>query len=211
MESSLKLTLSDVTGVLLAGGKSRRMGRDKRFLELGGKTFLERTLVVFEQLFSEILVVVAEPIDRPTQTEHRIVCDLYPNRGSLGGLYTGLFYAAHRRVFTAACDMPFLDPAAVTFMAALDHHHHADIVIAQLATGLQPMHALYSKDCLPHLQHMIEAGDLRLHQLVQAPGLSTRLISEDEMRSVDPQLLSFFNVNRPADLQFAHKVHQRRT
>ena len=193
-----------MTGVLLAGGKSRRMGRDKRFLELDGRTLLERTLSVLESLFAEVIVVVAEPDSQLAGLRHRIVTDLVPNCATLGGLHAGLTSAAHRRIFAAACDMPFLSPALITWMAELDPD--ADVVMAQLASGLQPMHAVYSKACLPHLERMLSTGNLKVQDLSQAPGLSVRLVAEHELREADPQFLSFLNINTAADLEFARKL-----
>jgi molybdopterin-guanine dinucleotide biosynthesis protein A len=200
--------IADTSGVLLAGGKSRRMGQDKRFLQLEGTTFLTRVIRVLEQLFPEILIVVAEPVPHLSQSDHRVVIDRVPNCGSLGGLYTGLSYAVHARAFVVACDMPFLNPDAIAYMADIDHR--ADVVIAQLTTGMQPLHAVYAKECLPRLQRMIETKNLRLYELPQSPELSVRVVPEEQMRAVDPQLLSFFNVNRPTDLEFARKVSARR-
>ena len=195
---------ANMTGVLLAGGKSRRMGQDKRFLELEGRTLLERALAVLEALFSEVIVVVAEPAPQLSGLRHRVVTDLIPNCAALGGLYTGLSFAGQPRVFAAGCDMPFLDPAAIKWMIELDQH--SDIVMAQLTSGLQPMHAIYSKACLPDLERMAAAHNLKVQDLCQASGLSARLVSEDEIRGIDPQFLSFLNVNTPADLEFARKL-----
>ena len=193
-----------MTGVLLAGGKSRRMGRDKRFLELEGRTLLERALSVLESLFSEVIVVVAEPVPRISGLRHQVVTDLVPNCATLGGLYTGLSSAAHGRIFAAACDMPFLNQSVIKWMAKLDRN--ADVVMAQLANGLQPMHAVYSKACLPHLERMLNSRNLKVQELSQTPGLSVRLVSEDELREADPQFLSFLNINTVADLEFARKL-----
>ena len=193
-----------MTGVLLAGGKSRRMGPDKRFLELEGRTLLERALSVLESLFSEVIVVVAEPVLRLSGLRHQVVTDLVPNCATLGGLYTGLSSAAHGRIFAAACDMPFLNQSVIKWMAKLDRN--ADVVMAQLANGLQPMHAVYSKACLPHLERMLNARNLKVQELSQTPGLSVRLVSEDELREADPQFLSFLNINTVADLEFARKL-----
>jgi molybdopterin-guanine dinucleotide biosynthesis protein A len=101
--------------------------------------------------------------------------------------------------------MPFLDPAVIGLIAAFDRE--ADIVIPRLATGLQPMHALYSKKCLPYLEDMITTQNFRLHELADVPDLLVRVVTEGEIRSLDPRLLSFINVNRPADLDFACKLN----
>ena len=195
---------TSMTGVMLAGGKSRRLGRDKRFVELQGRTLFERSLSVLESLFPEILVVVAEPHPQLAGLQHRLVTDLIPDCATLGGLYTGLSYATHPRIFAVACDMPFLDPRVVQQMAALSQQ--ADIVMARLANGLQPMHATYSKSCLPFLEHMAKGGKLKVQDLLEAEGLTIRLLGEEELRPLDSQFLSFFNVNTSADLEFARKL-----
>jgi molybdopterin-guanine dinucleotide biosynthesis protein A len=193
-----------MTGVLLAGGKSQRMGRDKRFLELDGRTLLDRSLSALETVFSDVLLVVAEPMPQLVGTPHRIVTDLVPNRATLGGLYTGLTAATHPRIFAAACDMPFLAPGVIARLAQLGQGF--DLVLVQLASGPQPMHAIYSKACLPHIERMLSMQNLKVQDLGQAPGLSVRLVSEEEVREVDAQLLSFLNINTPADLEFARKL-----
>ena len=100
--------ISDVTGVLLAGGKSRRMGQDKRFLSVGPGTLYGRSLAVLRAVFEQVVVVVAQ--DSPSiEAEVPVLRDLIPDCGSLGGLYTGLKQAGTEWVFAVACDMPFLD------------------------------------------------------------------------------------------------------
>jgi molybdopterin-guanine dinucleotide biosynthesis protein A len=194
----------DVSGVLLAGGKSRRMGRDKRFVKVGDSSLLERAVSIFEDLFSEVIIVVAEPAPAFPNWPHRVVHDLIPNCGSLGGLYSGLSLASNPRIFAAACDMPFLNPTVIRYMVDLDAR--ADLVMAALADGLQPMHAVYSKSCLASLKQMIEKGNLKIQDLAGADHLSIRLVQEEEIRSIDSSLLSFLNINTPADLEFAEKA-----
>jgi len=196
--------ISNMTGVLVAGGQSRRMGRDKRFLELGGQTLLQRALSVLQSLFAEVLVALAEPLPQLTGRNYRAVTDIIPNCATLGGLYTGLASAGHPRIFAIGCDMPFLNPEAIRRLAGIDAQ--ADVVMPKLATGLQPMHAVYSKACLPHLERMAMANQLRVQALAEIPGLIVRLVSEKDLLDVDPQLLSFFNINTPADLEFARKL-----
>lgn len=197
-----------ITGVLLAGGQSRRMGLDKRFLELEGRTLLERTLSAMDAVFSDVLVVVAGPDPRLDSLSRRVVTDLIPNCAALGGLYTGLSLAGTPRIFAVAADMPLLNPAMMTRIVALGGH--ADVAMVRLASGLQPMHAMYSKACLPHLQRMAAAGDLTIQNLSRIPDLSVRIISEEEVVDIDPRLLSFLNINTPADLEFVRKISAER-
>jgi len=193
-----------MTGLLLAGGKSRRMGRDKRFLELGGRTLLQRSLSVLEGLFDEVIVSVAETFPDLEGLRAKVVVDLFPDCATMGGLYSGLSGATHPRVFAAACDMPFLADSVIRRMADLGRD--ADVVMVRLANGLQPMHAMYSKACLPHLERMLHAKNLRVQDLVSVSDLSVMILSEEDVRETDPQLLSFLNVNQPADLEFARKL-----
>ncbi len=195
---------SGMTGVLLAGGKSLRMGQDKRFLDLAGQTLLERALSVLESLFSEILVVAAEPEPKLASLRHKLVTDLIPGCATLGGLYTGLSLAGHPRVFACATDMPLLDRAVIERMAELGQG--ADVVMAKLASGLQPMHAIYSKACLPHLERMARTKNLRVQELSRATDLTVRLVAEHELEDLDPRFLSFLNINTPADLEFVRKL-----
>jgi molybdopterin-guanine dinucleotide biosynthesis protein A len=196
--------IAGMTGVLVAGGQSRRMGRDKRFLELGGQTLLLRALSVLQSLFPEVLIALAAPLPQLTGQGYRIVIDLIPNCATLGGLYTGLASASHPRVFAVGCDMPFLNPEAVRRLAGFGTQ--VDVIMPRLATGLQPMHAVYSKACLPHLERMAKAQQLKVQALAEIPGLTVKVVPEKDFLDVDPHLLSFFNINTPADLEFARKL-----
>jgi molybdenum cofactor guanylyltransferase len=196
--------IPDMTGILVAGGKSRRMGRDKRFLELGGQTLLQRVLSVLQSLFGEVLVVLAEPLTQLEGQGYRVVTDLIPNCATLGGLHAGLSSASHRRVLAVGCDMPFLNPAVIRRLA--EFGAQADVVMPKLVTGLQPMHAVYSKACLPHLEQMARTKQFKVQGLTEVPGLTVKLVPEKDFLDVDPQLLSFFNINTPADLEFARKL-----
>jgi molybdopterin-guanine dinucleotide biosynthesis protein A len=206
----MSVEASRITGVLLAGGKSRRMGQDKRFLELEGQTLLERAISRLEQIFADILVVVAEPDPQLALLRHAVVTDLIPGCATLGGLYTGLSLARHPRIFACACDMPFLDRAVIERMIRLSQG--ADVVMAKLATGLQPMHAIYSKACLPYLERMARANQLKVQELATETALTVRLVAENELVDLDPRFLSFLNINTQADLEFARKLlAERRT
>ena len=196
--------IRDISGVVLAGGKSKRMGMDKRHLSVHGKPLLDRVTSVLLELFPEVLLVLAEKDIEQSNDRIRIVTDLIPDCAAVGGLYTGLYHARYPRVFVVACDMPFINPAVIElFLQKIDA---TDIVMAQLVTGLQPLHGLYSKQCLPILKEMIEARDLRLQNIADKQGLTVHRVPETEIKGLDPQLLSFLNVNSPADLELANKI-----
>ena len=196
--------IGEVSGVVLAGGKSKRMGMDKRHLSVHGKPLLDRVTSVLLELFPEVLLVLAEEDISRQDDRMRIVTDLIPDCAAVGGLYTGLYHSRYPRVFVVACDMPFINPAVIElFLQKIDS---TDIVMAQLVTGLQPLHGLYSKQCLPILKEMIDARDLRLQNIADKQGLTVHRVPETEIKRLDPQLLSFLNLNSPADLELANKI-----
>src|SRR5213083_2189388 len=181
-----------MTGLIIAGGKSRRLGIDKRFLEIGGRPCIQRVIDAYQGLFKEVLIVADAP-EPFMSLGARVVVDLIPERATLGGLYTGLHFAAHDRVFAAASRV------------VLDQALSGDIVIPDLAGKLQPMHAVYAKTCLPLLRSLVEAGRLKVQDLCMSPQLRVHRIPEAAFRDVDPELRSFFNINTPADLAKAKK------
>src|SRR5438094_1801899 len=155
-----------MTGLIIAGGKSRRLGIDKRFLEIGGRPCIQRVIDAYQGLFKEVLIVADAP-EPFMSLGVKVVVDLIPGRATLGGLYTGLHFAAHDRVFAAASDMPWLSPAAIRVV--LDQALSGDIVIPKLAGSLQPMHAVYAKTCLPVLSSLLEPARLKVRDFCVRP------------------------------------------
>ena len=195
--------ISDVTGVLLAGGKSRRMGVDKRFLAVGERPLLERSRNVLSEIFERVCIVIAQ--DGPLlEAQIPVMRDLIPSSGSLGGMYTGLQQAATPYIFLAACDMPFIHADLVKYMIA--QKDQVDIVLAYWNGRAQSTHAVYSRNCLSVVEGLIRSGDLKLQRLIETPTLRVRLITEDEIRKVDPDGRSFLNVNTPSDLARARAL-----
>lgn len=194
----------DVSAILVAGGKSRRLGQDKRFIEIGGQALFDRSLATLESLFSEVIVVVAEKSQYLNVRNALLVSDLIRDRGSLGGLYTGLSYATHPRAFAIACDMPFLNSSIVRYLVELDSQ--ADVVMPKLATGLQPLHAVYATSCVPVLEQMARTNRLKIHELVMNSTLAVHLVPEADLVQFDPDLRSFHNINSPEDLERARTV-----
>lgn len=180
------------------------MGNDKRSILLSGETLFNRALGVLKTIFQEVIVVLGEG-DFPIEATHiKVVHDIIPNRAAAGGLYTGLFYAKNPRIFVVACDMPFLNPEVIRFMASLADE--GDIHLAQLAHGPQTMHGIYSKRCLPVIEKMVKEEKLRLQELIRHPSLQVQMIPESDIMPYDPDLLSFMNLNSPADLELAKKI-----
>ncbi|MEI8015998.1 MAG: molybdenum cofactor guanylyltransferase [Nitrospira sp.] len=196
----------EVTGVLLAGGKSRRMGEDKRHLVVGEQTLLERGLAVLQSIFCEVLVVIAQD-SPPLKVAARVVRDLVPDCGSLGGLYTGLTQATTPYIFVVACDMPFLNQTVITQFTS--RRGTADIVMARLADRLHPMHALYGKRCVPALEEMIRARQFKIQEVLSHSFLRVHYVTEADLLTIDPSGHSFYNVNTMADLEAARSLLAR--
>ena len=196
----------EVTGVLLAGGKSRSMGEDKRHLVVGEQTLLERGLAVLRSIFQDVLVVIAQ--DSPSLgVDARVVRDQVPDCGSLGGLYTGLIQATTPWVFAVACDMPFLNHAVIAQFT--NRRGAVDIVMAKLAGQLHPMHALYGKRCLPVVEQMIQVRQLKIQGMVSQSSLRVQYVTEEDLFTLDPSYRSFYNVNTVAELEEARLLLTR--
>jgi len=190
--------ITDVTGILLAGGKSRRMGQDKRFLLVGGRRLYERSLAVLRSLFRDVRIIIAQD-SHPLSSDVPVLRDLVPNCGTLGGIFTGLKEARTESIFTVACDMPFLNPAVIRYLVSLKDS--ADIVIVRVSHGLQPTHAVYGRRCIPVFEEMAHSGRLKVQDILGHPSLKVRVVEYDELREIDPEGRSFLNINTPADLE----------
>ncbi len=192
----------NITGVILGGGQSRRMGRDKRRLHWDGETFLDRVCRIMNSLFDEVLVVTAQKDYDCSHLPARLVTDKIPGMGSLGGLYTGLIEAKNSLTFVVACDMPFLLKESI---ARICLGPISDVLVVELTTGLQPLHARYSKRCSPIIEQMIHEGDLKIQNLCSRTEIRVDTIGETLFDDIDPSRQSFLNINTPADLEFARK------
>jgi molybdopterin-guanine dinucleotide biosynthesis protein A len=184
-----------MTGIILSGGRSTRMGKSKAFLRVGGERLIDRTVRLFRAVFREVIIVTASPLDY-LDKETVIVTDILPERGALGGIYTGLFYAGEEQAFVAACDMPFLNRSFLEYMASGATGY--DIVVPAPPDGLQPLHAVYSRRCLPAIRDLLERNSLKITGFYR--GHKLRTISPEVLRSFDPEGRMFMNVNTPEDI-----------
>lgn len=196
--------IDDVTGIVLAGGKSRRMGEDKRFLLVGGTRLFERSLSILRSLFQEVRIVIAQD-SPPMVSDVPVLRDLVPDSGTLGGIYTGLKETGSAHIFVVACDMPFLNAEVIRHLVSLKDQ--ADVVIARLNHGVQPTHAVYSRQCLPVFEAMVQTGRLKVQDCIGHPLIKVRVVEFEELREIDPEGHSFLNVNTPADLETVRSLH----
>lgn len=183
-----------VSAAIMAGGKSRRMGQDKAWIELDGEPLIKRVADVLGQVADEVIVVANEP--RYASLGLRVVKDRYPDGGALGGIATGVGAAAHDTVLVAACDMPFL--SADVWRVLLGHAGEADVVIPRVGGEYETLHALYTKACLPHMARALAENRLRVIAFFDE--VRVLAIEEPELRAADPDLRSFTNVNTPEEL-----------
>ena len=183
------------TGIILAGGKNLRMGQNKAFLEVQGERIIDRIKRILVELFDEVLLVTNSPPDY-LDLNLRTVTDLYREKGSLGGIFTGLFHASFSHAFVAACDMPFLRPALISHLVRLSPGY--DIVIPRTEDGLQPLHAVYSRKCLPFMEDLLRKGNLKILDFFHQ--VKKREVLPEEITPFDSQLVSFLNLNTPEDL-----------
>ncbi len=179
------------------------MGRDKRCLLWDGELFLDRVCRVMSGLFNEVLVVIATDDYDCSNLPVRLVTDKIPNKGSLGGLYTGLVEAKNPLIFVVACDMPFLVEESILRLCL---EPVTDVLTVKTPAGLQPLHTRYSKSCIPVIEKMIQEDDLKIQNVFSKQGFTLRSIEEEFFDDIDPHRLSCMNINTPADLEFAKKM-----
>jgi len=184
-----------MTGIILSGGENSRMGVNKAFVVMDGKRLIDRTLEIFRGLFEEVIVVTNSPLDY-LDLDVTIVTDIYPGKKALGGVYTGLFYATCSHAFVAACDMPYLNPRFIACM--MQQAPAYDIVVPETPEGLEPLHAIYAKSCLPGMKRLINQDKLKITGSYK--GMKFLTISDAIRNTFDPDMRMFINVNTPEDL-----------
>jgi molybdopterin-guanine dinucleotide biosynthesis protein A len=191
-----------MTGAILAGGRATRFGgTDKALLEVDGRSILDRLLDAFDGLFDEILLVTNDPV-RYLPWDLWLVSDVRSRRSSLTGLHSALFYATGPHVFVAACDLPFLKRETVRRIAAAARAG-VDVTVPETTDGIQPLCAVYAKSCLKPVEALLDRGEFRIRRFF--PQVRVVRIAEAELREIDPDLSSFFNVNTPEALAEADR------
>lgn len=187
------------SAILMAGGRSSRMGADKAALRIGGVTMLDRMATELAGAFDEVVIVTGVQTELPSSLlavpSIKILRDAVPFEGPVKALRMGLGAIGAEVGFACACDLPFINTRLAVAMCDMASGH--DAAIATIAGRLQVLHAAYRKSCLPALDAMIGREERRLQDL--APLLKVRILSENEIRPYDPEFRSFFNVNTPED------------
>ncbi len=193
-----------VTGAILAGGKSRRMGQDKAWLDLGdGVPLVRRVAAALARVADDLIVVANDP--RYIELGHPVVPDRYGATGAFGGIATAVSAARGELVCVAACDMPFPSPDVYALLLRLVEEY--DVAIPRIEGEYETMHAVYRRTCLPAMERALARQELRVVSFF--PDVKVRDVSAEEIRAVDPELRSFTNLNTPEELERARALGGR--
>lgn len=193
-----------LTVVIQAGGASSRMGEDKALKPFLGRPLIQRVIERLTPIAGEMIVTTNRPADYEF-LNMRLVADLKPGRGALGGLYTAIASAASPFVAVVACDMPFASPMLIEGARRLMVEEEADVVIAKTEAGYEPFHALYRREtCLPAIESTMDADQWKV--IAWFPQVKVRTLSPAEVKAFDPSGLCFWNINTPEEFLEAERM-----
>lgn len=197
----------EYSAIILAGGKSSRMGCPKADLRFDGGTMLDYIVAEMMRVFDDLVVAVAEPkLFAWEGYGARSIEDRVSYRGPVAALEHVLRKVEFDRAFVCSCDVPFVNGDLARRLC--DMLSDDDVLIPRVDGKLQMLHAVYRKDCAKTLADMRKNGENRLHKIVNL--VKARIVPEEEIRALDPDLLSFFNVNTPEDYQRALQLRNDR-
>ncbi|MGA1825278.1 MAG: molybdenum cofactor guanylyltransferase [bacterium] len=186
-----------ITGAILAGGYSKRFGKNKAFVQLGEKKLIERIIDIIKPLFDDILIV-SNSAEEYEFTGCPVIRDALPVKGPLVGIYSALLASKNTYTFIAACDMPFINPRLIAYM--IEKKKGYDIIVPSVEENkLEPLHALYSKKCLPYIKNKISIHAKRVISFY--PDLLVYTVKKNEIVQYDPKFLSFYNINTNEDFK----------
>jgi len=190
------------------------MGEDKALKPFLGRPLIQRVIDRLSPIADELIVTTNRPseygyLNTSTGSVHRLrlISDLKPDRGALGGLYTAVASATHPLVAVVACDMPFASARLIEGMSRLLVENEADVVIAKSDEGYEPIHAVYRREtCLPAIESAIEADQWKV--IAWFPQVKVYTLSSEDIRRYDPSGLAFWNVNTPEEFMKAEEIAQ---
>ena len=190
-----------MTAVILAGGKSSRMGSNKAFLKLKGKTFIERQIDLLREMFDEIFISA----NTPSEYEYLnlpVFKDIYPEKGPLGGIYTSLVNSSSANTFMLACDMPFVESGLIKYLKELTKEY--DVVVPKSERGLEPLHAFYSKNCIDPIKKELDGNNLRIISFF--PHVKVKIVELESLTSPDSFKNSIKNLNTRDEYEIVQNV-----
>lgn len=188
-----------MTGIVLAGGESRRMGADKSFIRIAGMPMVAHVINALRMAVDTVIVVTNRP-EAYAPYDVEVATDAYNRRSSLIGVYSGLLRSRDEYNFIVACDMPFLNPGLVRHMCGLAAGEY-DAVLPRIGELTEPLHAVYRRTLLPEIRDRIERGRLRISGIFT--GKRIRYVTEEEIDRFDPRRRSFVNLNTPQEYEEA--------
>jgi len=194
-----------VSVAILAGGESRRMGRNKALLPLGGRPLIAHIVAIAQSLSEDVIVVTKTPevyefLGVP------LVTDRHEGVGPLAGLHAAFDATSCPWVIALACDMPFVSRDLLNYL--LRCRTDVDVVMPRVGGREEPLHAVYRREpCLSAVERAIRRGERRLISFL--PSVRVRYVEEQELRTVDPELRSFWNANTPEEWQQVVAYWQR--
>jgi molybdopterin-guanine dinucleotide biosynthesis protein A len=194
--------LQPASAAVLVGGKSKRMGKNKALINIGRGSLVEITTSKIRPFFHEI-IFITNKVESYVHLNITMVSDIYKNCGPLGGIHAALKAASYEFVFIVACDMPFIEPKFVGHILKSSEQDY-DIIMPRVNDYCEPLHALYSKKCLPAIESCLNRGELNVASIW--PYLRVKFIEQEEIRQFTDPLEAFFNVNTPVDLNKARKM-----
>jgi molybdopterin-guanine dinucleotide biosynthesis protein A len=195
----------DISCIILAGGKSVRFGHDKVSEKIGKTSLIEQVISRIDLLSKEIVIVTAKERSFAQLANHpkiQIVSDIFPGQGSLGGIYTGLVKSNSFYNLVVAADMPFLNQPLLRYMVEVADGF--DFVLPHINDWFEPLHAVYSKNCIAPIKSILEQGKKVIVELFNY--VKVRYVEAGEVDRFDPRHLSFFNINTREDLEKAKKI-----
>ena len=197
-----------ISCIILAGGKGLRFGHKKASVQLNTETLIQRAVSSLSFLDSEIIIVIAEGQTLPQITDYprlKIVTDTYAGKGPLVGIYTGLIASNSPYSLVVACDMPLLNRGLLRYMLELAEGN--DVVIPRTGKLIEPLHAVYSKECLGVIEQLLAEGTLKIDRILDR--VKVRYVEAEEIDRFDPEHLSFFNINTRVDLRKVKEIIKR--
>ena len=194
-----------MTSIILAGGRSSRFGQAKSLETIEAKSLIQWVVDGLTPLSQETLIVVTQRKDLFYSSPIvKVIEDIYPGKGPLGGIYSGLTTSSSLRAIVVGCDMPFLNSSLLSYMTELSPGF--DVVVPRMGKMIEPLCAVYSRSCLTPIRSLLERGELAVRRLFSL--VNVRYVEEEELKRFDPECLSFFNVNTQTALEEARSKLQ---
>jgi molybdopterin-guanine dinucleotide biosynthesis protein A len=194
--------MDKISGIILSGGKSSRMGEDKAFLPFPDKPLIEIVIDKLKLIFKELLIITDKP-EHYKKYNVKIFKDEFSERGPLGGIYTGLIHSQNKYNFVIACDMPFLNLELINYL--IQKINNYDLVSFKYKGKIEPLFAIYSKNCISAIEKQLQDKDFKITNFFSK--VKVKIIEEKEALKYDPQGLSFISINTSDEYQKYKNFH----